>query len=93
MTSPSLAALCVVFLGLTFAAWRRYLWVAGKGRFEQEDTCPYSLTDVFGDNRLVNVPHQKGVQWLTEVLQPLRHEVPRSHGPADPPHRTVPDIR
>ena len=68
MTSPTLAALCVVFFGLTFVAWRRYLWVARKGRFEQEDTCPYSLTDVFGDNRLVNVPHQKGVQWLTEVF-------------------------
>jgi non-ribosomal peptide synthetase component F len=58
----------VVFLGLTFVAWRRHLWVARKGRFEQENACPYSLTDVFGDNRLVNVPHQKGVQWLTEVF-------------------------
>ena len=31
-------------------------------------TCPYSLTDVFGDGHLVNVPHQKGVQWLNEVF-------------------------
>ena len=26
MTSLTLAAVCVVFLGLTFVAWRRYLW-------------------------------------------------------------------
>ena len=93
MTSPSLAALCVVFLGLTFAAWRRYLWVAGKGRFEQEDTCPYSLTDVFGDNRLVNVPHQKGVQWLTEVFSRSAMRFPDLTALQDPPHRRVPDIR
>ncbi|HZD30170.1 MAG TPA: non-ribosomal peptide synthetase, partial [Candidatus Angelobacter sp.] len=34
----------------------------------ETDTCPYSLTDVFGDRHLVNVPHQKGVRWLTEVF-------------------------
>ena len=32
------------------------------------DVCPYSLTDVFGDRHLVNVPHQKGVRWLTEIF-------------------------
>jgi non-ribosomal peptide synthetase-like protein len=32
------------------------------------DTCPYSLRDVFGDRHLVNVPHQKGIRWLTEVF-------------------------
>jgi non-ribosomal peptide synthetase-like protein len=32
------------------------------------DTCPYSLTDVFDDRSLVNVAHQKGVRWLTEVF-------------------------
>jgi hypothetical protein len=34
MTSPALAAVCVVFLGLTFVAWRRYLWVAGRSHSE-----------------------------------------------------------
>src|SRR5262245_2825758 len=34
----------------------------------QADNCPYSLTDAFGDNHLVNARHQKGVRWLTEVF-------------------------
>ena len=32
------------------------------------DTSPYSLTDVFGEHHLANVPHQKGIRWLTEVF-------------------------
>ena len=68
MASSILAAVFVVFFGLTFVAWRRYLWVAEKARHGQEDTCPYSLTDVFGDRHLVNVPHQEGVRWLTEIF-------------------------
>jgi len=68
MTSHVIVAIFVVFLGLIFAAWRRYLWVAGKGRIEEEDTCPYSLTDKFGDLHLQNAPHQEGVRWLTEVF-------------------------
>jgi non-ribosomal peptide synthetase-like protein len=55
-----------VFFALTFVAWRRYRWAAEK--MPQADTCPYSLTDVFGDRPLVNVPHQKGIRWLTEVF-------------------------
>jgi amino acid adenylation domain-containing protein len=55
------------FFVLTFIAWRRYLWAAEKEP-GQEDTCPYSLTEVFGDRHLVNVPHQEGIQWLTEVF-------------------------
>jgi non-ribosomal peptide synthetase-like protein len=58
--------LFVVFVLLTFVAWRRYLWAAEK--VPQADTCPYSLTDVFGDRHLLNVPHQKGIRWLTEVF-------------------------
>jgi non-ribosomal peptide synthetase-like protein len=68
MTGPTLAAVLVVFIGLTFAAWRRYLWVVRQGRLEQEDTCPYSLTDVFGGRHLLNAPHQEGVRWLTEIF-------------------------
>src|SRR6476661_6715996 len=55
-----------VFFVLTFVAWRRYRWAAEK--MPQTDTCPYSLTDVFDDRHLVNVPHQKGIRWLTEVF-------------------------
>ena len=64
------------FLVLTYAAWRRYLWAAEK--IPQADTCPYSLTDVFDDRQFVNVPHQKGIRWLTEVqhqLVKLRRQV------------------
>ena len=68
MAGPILAALSVVLFVLTFVAWRRYLWVAGQARRGQEDTCPYSLTDVFGDRHLVNAPHQEGAQWLTEIF-------------------------
>jgi non-ribosomal peptide synthetase-like protein len=68
MTGLTLAAVFAVFLGLTFAAWRRYLWVVRQGRLEQEDSCPYSLTEVFGSRHILNVPHQAGVRWLTEIF-------------------------
>jgi non-ribosomal peptide synthetase-like protein len=68
MTGHTLAAVLVVLLGLTFAAWRRYLWVARKELLEQEDRCPYSLTDVFDGQHLQSVPHQAGVRWLTEIF-------------------------
>jgi non-ribosomal peptide synthetase-like protein len=48
-------------------AWRRYIWVAEQAS-GQEDRCQYSLTEVFGGDHLVNVPHQKGVRWLGEVF-------------------------
>ena len=57
-----------IFLVLTFVAWRRYLWAAEKVPHAEADTCRYSLTDVFGDRHLENVPHQEGVRWLTEVF-------------------------
>ncbi len=59
---------------LTFVAWRRYLWAAKK--VPQADTCQYSLTDVFGDRHLVNVPHQEGIQWLTEVFSRSAEKFP-----------------
>ena len=68
MAAIILSTVFVVFFVVTFVAWRRYLWAAEKVPHEQEDTCPYSLTDVFGDRYLVNVPHQEGIQWLTEVF-------------------------
>ncbi len=42
----------------------------------QADTCPYSLTDVFGDRYLVNVPHQKEIRWLTEVFSRSAEKFP-----------------
>ena len=61
MAAIILTTVFVVFFGLTFVAWRRYLWAAEKAPDGKTDTCPYSLTDVFGDRHLVNVPHQEGV--------------------------------
>jgi len=57
-----------VFFVLTFVAWRRYVWVAENAPRGQVDTCRYSLTDAFGERHLVNVPHQEGIRWLTEVF-------------------------
>src|SRR6476659_3753741 len=62
------------FLVLTYATWRRYLWAAEKG--PQADTCPYSLTDVFDDRQFLNVPHQKGIRWLTEVFSRSAEKFP-----------------
>src|SRR6185295_2664375 len=62
------------FLLLTYAAWRRYLWAAEK--VPQADTCPYSLTDVFDDRYLLNVPHQNGIRWLTEVFSRSAEKFP-----------------
>jgi non-ribosomal peptide synthetase-like protein len=60
------STILTVFLVLALVAWRRYLWAAEP--VPPADTCPYSLTDVFGRNHLLNAPHQKGVRWLTEVF-------------------------
>ena len=67
MAATFITTTFAILFALTFVAWRRYLWAAEKVPSEA-DTCPYSLTDVFGDGHLVNVPHQKGVQWLNEVF-------------------------
>ena len=71
----SIAVFATFFL-LTFVAWRRYLWASEKVPDDQEDTCPYSLTDVFGDRHLVNVPHQEGVQWLTDIFSRSARKFP-----------------
>lgn len=64
----------MVLLVLTFVAWRRYLWAAEK--VPPTDTCPYSLTEVFGDSHLLKIPHQKGVRWLTEVFSRSARKFP-----------------
>ncbi|MGA9010298.1 MAG: AMP-binding protein [Xanthobacteraceae bacterium] len=66
----------VIFCALTFVAWRRYLWAGEKVPCGQTNTCQYTLTDVFGDPPLVNVPHQKGIRWLTEVFSRSAEKFP-----------------
>lgn len=66
--------LFVVFLLLTFVAWRRYLWAAET--VPPEDSCPYSLTEVFGDHHLLKIPHQKGIRWLSEVFSRSARKFP-----------------
>jgi non-ribosomal peptide synthetase-like protein len=61
---------------LTFVAWRRYLWAAEPTQLEA-DTCEYSLTDVFGDRRFVNVPHQKGARWLSDIFSRSARKHPK----------------
>ncbi|HMH00237.1 MAG TPA: hypothetical protein VK555_02430, partial [Terriglobales bacterium] len=65
-----------VFFALTFVAWRRYLRAAEKVPHGRADTCQYTLTDVLGDRPLVNVPHQKGIRWLTEVFSRTAERFP-----------------
>ena len=69
-------AVAAVFFALTYVAWRRYLWAAEKVPHGQPDTCQYTLTDVFGDRPFVNVPHQKGIRWLTEVFSRSAEKFP-----------------
>ncbi|MGI9512789.1 MAG: AMP-binding protein [Anderseniella sp.] len=57
----------LALIALTFVAWRRYLWASAENQ-QEIDTCPYSLTEVFGDTHFVNVPHQKGAKWLNEIF-------------------------
>src|SRR6516225_6699796 len=66
MAATFITTTFAILLALTFVAWRRYL--CAQKVPSEEDACPYSLTDVFGDGALVNVPHQNGVKWLTEVF-------------------------
>ena len=76
MAAIILTTVFMVFFVMTFVAWRRYLWAAEKIPHEQADTCQYSLTDFFGDDHLVNVPHQEGIQWLTEVFSRSAEKYP-----------------
>ncbi len=68
MALALVATAIAVFLLLTVLAWRRYLRAAERGPDEKIDTCPYSLTDVFGERHLIKVPHQAGARWLFDVF-------------------------
>ncbi len=85
MIGSVLASVSAVLFVLTFVAWRRYLWAAESVPDGQADTCPYSLTEVFGDRHLVNVPHQEGVQWLTEIFSRSARKYP-DHTALQIPH-------
>ena len=59
----------------------------GGAEVPQADNCPCSLTDVFGDRPFVNVPHQRGVRWLTEIFSRSAEKYPHiPHGVTDRPH-------
>ena len=68
MTVIILLGVSLGFFGLCYIAWRRYLWAAEKVPPEHADTSEFSLNDTFGDRHLVNIPHQQGVQWLTDIF-------------------------
>ena len=55
-------------LAIIYAAWRQYLWASEQDPDQKPDPCPYSLTDRFGQNALINVPHQKGARWLADIF-------------------------
>src|SRR5436190_10334893 len=65
-----------IFLGLTFAAWRRYIRVVEEPPGDP-DTCPYSLTEISGDSYYINVPHQKGAKWLSEIFSRSAKKFPQ----------------
>ena len=76
-----MAAVFVAFtfaglLLLTVVAWRRYVWAAEEVPQRQAEACQFSLTDVFDGHYLANVPHQKGVRWLTEVFSRSAEKFP-----------------
>ena len=85
MAIPILTGGIILFLGLTFLAWRRYLQVSGGDTQGQADSCPFSLTEVPGAQHRLNVPHQQGVQWLTEVFSRSAEKFP-GHTALQIPH-------
>lgn len=57
-----------LLLLIIYLAWRRYLWACEQDSDQPLDDCSYSLTDRFGQNAFVSVPHQRGVRWLSEIF-------------------------
>ena len=58
----------MLLLLIIYLAWRRYLWACEQDSDPPLDNCRFSLTDRFGQNAFVNVPHQRGVRWLSEIF-------------------------
>ncbi|MEJ2178572.1 MAG: AMP-binding protein, partial [Gammaproteobacteria bacterium] len=76
MAPAFLIALCLLIVALAFVAWRRYLWAAEDDPRTQEDNSPFSLTDAFGQDHLINTPHQKGIKWLNDVFSRSAEKFP-----------------
>ena len=74
MAAIFVATTFAILFVLTFVAWRRYVRTGRSA--PQADTCPYSLTDVFDDHHVVNVPHQEGVRWLGEIFSRSAEKFP-----------------
>ncbi len=53
------------------------MWASEPVPDELADTCPYSLTDRFGDHHLVNAPHQQGAKWLTDIFSRTAKRYPK----------------
>lgn len=85
MTGILLAAIAATVLLASYLAWRRYLDIASSASDGATDTCPYSVTEVFGDAHLKNVPHQKDVRWLSEVFSRSAQRFP-DHVALQVPH-------
>ena len=57
-----------LLLLIIYLAWRRYLWACELDSDQPLDGCPYSLTDRFGRDTFVSIPHQRGARWLSEIF-------------------------
>ena len=75
----------MVFFIMTFVAWRRYLWAAQEFPDDEADTCEFSLTESVGPQHLVNVPHQEGARWLTDIFSRSAEKFP-DHTALQIPH-------
>ncbi len=65
-----------VFVTLTYVAWKRYLWASQPDVGEHVDARAYSLTDVFDDRNVINIQHQKGAEWLTDIFSNTAKQFP-----------------
>ena len=63
-----LAAVVTAVLCLAYVAWRRYVLIAQSPTEGATDSSPYSITEAFGEAHLLNVPHQRGARWLTDIF-------------------------
>ena len=68
MAAVFVMSAATLLLLIIYLAWRRYLWAFEQDSDPPLDDCPYSLTDRFGQNAFVSVPHQRGVRWLSEIF-------------------------
>ena len=71
-----LISVLVLILVASFAAWRRYLWATEAEQQDRRQSGDNSLTEVFGPDHLINVPHQSGSRWLTEIFSRSAQKYP-----------------